>query len=743
MSDQRSTADPARERRRDRRAPEARGATRPAGSGRRGNPATRQRLVDAARNLLDRSDAALRVSDVTDAAGVSHGTFYVYFAGVDELLELLGHEVAATLDAALVAALDGHRGAAALAPLVRGYLTGLRDAAHVVRSLDRAAPRAVGRRAVGGLLQDRLEARVAAAIDADPEVDVADVDLVASAVAGMVHRFAESWCDAADDEGVEPDVDHVAGVLGLLVDGGVRATAAAGTRPRRGGIDDWLDRVPSPSRPALRTGDRVITHGELAERVDAARGWLHDAGLGEGDRLALLLHNGVAAVELTLAAWKQGVAVVPLDVNWHGDELARVVASSRARAVACDDETRALVDAALAEGGATPAPAGPVVVLEVGAPGGEDAYEREVARRRGQEPPEPAGSGAGAVWYTSGTTEDPKGVVRDEPVAERRRHARLMSSLFSIDESSAFLMAGPYYYSANFVLGLAVLGAGGTVVVMERFDARTALALVERHRVTTALFAPSMLYRILELPVDERDAVDLDSLVAVVHTGAPCPVELKERALEYFGLRVFEWYATTEQGGTAIGPQDWVAHPGSVGRPWSADTQVRIVDEDHQPLAPGEIGLVALRDHRRPPFAYQRGGQEEPPELTADGFFVTGDMGWLDADGYLYLADRRQDRIITDGSVLFPSEVEAVLNAHPSVRDSAVVGVDDAELGERVVAHVVPAGATVDVRKLEAAVRSRLAPYKCPLEWHVVDALPRNASGKLRRRDLRTTPPPA
>jgi acyl-CoA synthetase (AMP-forming)/AMP-acid ligase II len=272
---------------------------------------------------------------------------------------------------------------------------------------------------------------------------------------------------------------------------------------------------------------------------------------------------------------------------------------------------------------------------------------------------------------------------------------------------------------------------------MEKFDPRLCLELIERHGVTYAQFVPTMFVRMLKLPADERQRYDVSSLQVAMHAAAPCPVSVKHQMLEWWGPVIYEYYSGTEDiGQTFITPQEWLAHPGSVGRPM---TECHIVGEDGEELPPGESGLVYFAGGQ--PFEYHNDPEKTASVVNDKGWRTLGDIGYLDADGYLYLTDRRAHMIISGGVNIYPQEAENMLAGHPAVQDVAVIGVPDAEMGETVKAVVQPvdmAAASADLEaELLAFCRKELATYKCPRSVDFVAELPRADNGKLYKRELR------
>jgi fatty-acyl-CoA synthase len=272
---------------------------------------------------------------------------------------------------------------------------------------------------------------------------------------------------------------------------------------------------------------------------------------------------------------------------------------------------------------------------------------------------------------------------------------------------------------------------------MERFDPERCLQLIEEHGVTHAQFVPTMFTRLLHLPEAVRGQYDLSSLQMAVHAAAPCPVPVKRRMIEWWGPIIHEYYAGTEDIGTAsITPEEWLAHPGSVGRPRD---ECHIVGEDGEELPAGRHGVIWFRNDR--PFEYHNDPEKTASVVNEKGWRTLGDIGYLDADGYLYLTDRQAHMIISGGVNIYPQEAENVLAGHPGVADVAVIGVPDAEMGEAVKAVVEatdPAAAGPELEaELLAHCRVELASYKCPRSVDFVERLPREDNGKLYKRRLR------
>jgi long-chain acyl-CoA synthetase len=346
------------------------------------------------------------------------------------------------------------------------------------------------------------------------------------------------------------------------------------------------------------------------------------------------------------------------------------------------------------------------------------------------------------MQYTSGTTGRPKAVLRQLPSFDPETWVRLFSpNLTRYDVTpggdDVHLVTSPMYHMAPLSFGLFSLHFEHTVNLMDHRDAESALQLIDRHRDTTTHMVPTQFHRLVRLPDEVKRRYDVSSLRNVMHAAAPCPAELKREILEWFGPVVYEYYGATEGGGTIARPEEWLAHPGTVGRPWEG-ADVRILDDEGRQLPPGRIGTVYMK--LMGTFEYK----DDPDKTSAnriDGYFTVGDVGEVDDDGFLYLRDRKIDMIISGGVNIYPAEVEAALLQHPAVADVAVFGIPHDDWGEEVKAVVEPAttvtGATVTAEELIAHCQERLAGYKVPRSVDFVDQLPRDPSGKLYKRKLR------
>jgi acyl-CoA synthetase (AMP-forming)/AMP-acid ligase II len=482
--------------------------------------------------------------------------------------------------------------------------------------------------------------------------------------------------------------------------------------------------------------DETVTYAELEDRSRRLAAALRARGVAAGDHIAILMENNRAFLEVAWAAQRSGLYYTAINSHLRTGEVQYVLDDCGAVAVVAS-EAMADVVAGLDLSRI------PVRVAGAGILPGFEPYDALLAAtepgpleddREGRE-----------MLYSSGTTGRPKGVRKQlpgtplgDPSATPVLLARAVAGQGrGVGPGSVYLCPAPLYHSAPLVYSMSMQRLGATVVVMERFDPRSCLELIERHRVTHAQFVPTMFVRMLRLPPDERLRYDLSSLQFVVHAAAPCPVPVKRQMLEWWGPIIHEYYSGTEDiGSTFITPQEWLAHPGSVGRPLE---ECHIVGPDGEELPPGEEGVVSFAGGR--PFEYHNDPDKTASVTDHRGWRTLGDIGRLDEDGYLYLTDRQAHMIIAGGVNIYPQEAENVLAGHPAVVDVAVIGVPDAEMGEAVKAVVQPVDGAAAGPELEAELlahcRDELATYKCPRSVDFVDALPRDPNGKLYKRLLR------
>jgi long-chain acyl-CoA synthetase len=493
----------------------------------------------------------------------------------------------------------------------------------------------------------------------------------------------------------------------------------------------------APDAPALVMGasGETVTYAELEDRSARVAQALRARGVAPGDHIAVIMENSPAFLVAAWAAQRSGLHYTainshlrPAEVEYVLDDcgaVALLTSSAMADVVAGLDLGRVGVRVAV---GDVPGFERYDQVLAGASPGPLDD------EREGRE-----------MLYSSGTTGRPKGVRKPlpgTPFGDPSSTPVLLARALEhqgrgVGPGSVYLCPAPLYHSAPLVYSMSMQRLGATVVVMERFDPRHCLELIERHSVTHAQFVPTMFVRMLRLPEAERARHDVSSLEFVVHAAAPCPVPVKRQMLEWWGPIIHEYYAGSEDiGSTFITPEEWLAHPGSVGRPLE---ECHVLDADGGELPPGEAGVVWFAGGR--PFEYHN-DPDKTASITNDrGWRTLGDIGYVDADGYLYLTDRQAHMIISGGVNIYPQEAENVLAGHPAVVDVAVIGVPDPDMGEAVKAVVQPTDPAAAGPGLEADLlafcRAELATYKCPRTVDFVDELPRDPNGKLYKRLLR------
>ncbi|WP_159085769.1 AMP-binding protein [Aeromicrobium chenweiae] len=490
-----------------------------------------------------------------------------------------------------------------------------------------------------------------------------------------------------------------------------------------------------PDHPAqiMAGSGKVMTYAELdAESARIAR-LLRERGLRTGDHVALLVGNHERTLQLCWAAQRSGLYWTPLNTRWTVDELTHVVSDSGAAAL--------FVAADFMATGQEIAELVPALKVRIGLDGGGGLFEglEQACAGLSGEPLDDESEGCDML-YSSGTTGKPKGVKPGSvgaPFGTLDATTTAIRKNHGMTEDSVFLAATPLFHVAALASALTSHRIGGIVVVLERFGTTAFLSAVETFGVTHTMVVPTILSRLLEVPEESRAQHDLSSLVFVGHGGAPCPVSIKDRSLEWLGPIVYDcWGATERPGLTMIGPDEWPLKKGSIGRPISGVAHV--LDEQERELPPGEVGYFYWSGNK--PFEYHHDPVKTAASRDHRGWCTVGDMGYIDEDGYLFITDRAAHMIITGGENVYPLEVENLLVEHPRVRDVAVIGRDDADYGQRVVAVIEPtpgdeAGSEL-AEELLAFCRKRLAGYKCPRTIEFLPHLPRSATGKLVKRLL-------
>lgn len=497
-----------------------------------------------------------------------------------------------------------------------------------------------------------------------------------------------------------------------------------------------------PSAHAARTPDKpayvmagsgeTLTYRALDDASNRGAQALRSLGVGPGDHIALMMENRLDFMTIAWAAHRAGVVYTAVSRYLGADEAGYILRDCGAKALitsAVDlDRARAIW-----------AQAGPQIacLMVGGAADGFASWEDLLARQ----PPIPvADECAGEdLLYSSGTTGRPKGIAR----AWEKRPLDwslpimpvLCDQMCAMDADMVYLSPAPLYHAAPLRFAVRAASLGATTVIMEKFDAEAFLAAVEAHRVTHSQLVPTHFVRMLKLPEATRATYDLSSLRVAVHAAAPCPAEVKRAMIDWWGPIVLEYYAGTEANGLTVATcADWLAHPGTVGRSMAGD--IRIVDPAGRDLPAGQTGAVYFDSGID--FAYRGDAAKTEAAFLAPGCSTLGDLGHLDADGFLHLTDRAAYTIITGGVNVYPQETEDLLIAHPDVIDAAVFGIPHDDLGEAVHAVVQPrAPGAAEAADLIAWLRARLSPIKVPKTIEFRDELPRTATGKLMKRKLK------
>src|SRR3982075_1342422 len=492
------------------------------------------------------------------------------------------------------------------------------------------------------------------------------------------------------------------------------------------------------------SGQRRRDHADVADRAARIAGGLHKLGVKPGDSVCILMRNDIAFLEAAYAAMRLGAYAVP--VNWHfkPEEINYVLKDSGTSVVIGHADMLRPLRAAIPAGITVLSAPTPPEILEsykidpdhLAIPDFATDLESWLERQKpydGPTLPQPQN-----MIYTSGTTGHPKGVRRNAPTPEQTIVSeRLRALIYGLKPGVRALLPGPLYHSAPNSFGLRSGRLGGALVLMPRFDPEEFLRLVQDERIDTIFMVPTMFIRLMKLPEEVRGKYDVSSLRHVIHAAAPCPADVKRAMIEWGGPIIYEFYGSTRAGGGSLAPFPGAPKkPGTVGR-ISPGAELRFVGDDGKILPQGEIGEIYSRIAGNPDFTYHN-KPEKRAEIERDGFITSGDVGYIDEDGYVFICDRKRDMVISGGVNIYPAEIEAALHAVPGVHDCAVFGIPDDEFGEALMAVVEPqAGVTLDIADIRAQLKSSLADYKVPKHVEILKNLPREDSGKIFKRRLR------
>lgn len=465
----------------------------------------------------------------------------------------------------------------------------------------------------------------------------------------------------------------------------------------------WAAR--DPKAPAITHEERTVSRAEFDARTNRLARAYEMLGVKEGDLVTIGLPNGIEFYEACFATWKLGATPQPISARLPRLEREGIVEVARPSLVV----------------GAAPGSHGGTTCIEAGFEPDPSLSDAELPER------------IALYWKaptSGGSTGRPKIIVSKEPGAFDPLEIRLQQEI-----DRAQLVPGPLYHNGPFSFSMTGFTRGNHIVVMTRFDAEETLALLERHKVDWVMLVPTMMQRIWNLPEEVRNKYDLSHLRIMLHLAAPCPAWLKEKWIEWLGpMRVHELYGGTEaQGATWINGEEWLAHRGSVGKPVPT-CEMKIVGKNGETLPPREVGEVYMRPLTGPGTTYHYLGAD--PKQIDGGWESIGDVGYMDEDGYLYLADRHTDMILCGGANIYPAEVEAAIDSFPGVRSSAVIGLPDDDLGN-IVHAIVDAPAGFDEKSLTAYLAERLVRYKIPRSFEIAHEPLRDDAGKLRRSALR------
>ncbi|OAF06971.1 long-chain fatty acid--CoA ligase [Bradyrhizobium centrolobii] len=492
------------------------------------------------------------------------------------------------------------------------------------------------------------------------------------------------------------------------------------------------------------SGERLRSHADVANRADRIASGLATIGVRQGDCVCMLMRNDIAFLEAAYAAMRLGAYGVP--INWHfkPEEINYILKDSgTAVLIAHADMLHSLRDAIPKGVTVLSVPTPPEILVtykidrdHLTTPDFAIDFESWLAQFQpydGPVVPQPMN-----MIYTSGTTGHPKGVRRSAPTPEQvAAGERMRALIYGLKPGARALLPGPLYHSAPNSFGIRAGRLGGALVLMPRFEAEEFLELIERFEIDTIFMVPTMFIRLMKLPEKVRKQYDVSSLRHVIHAAAPCPADVKRAMIEWWGPVIYEFYGSTESGAVTFATsEDALKKPGTVGK-ISPGAELRFLGEDGRVLPAGEIGEIYSRMAQNADFTYHN-KPEKRAEIDRDGFITSGDVGYIDEDGYVFICDRKRDMVISGGVNIYPAEIESVLHAVAGVHDCAVFGIPDTEFGEALMAVVEPqTGIRLDAADIRARLKASLADYKVPKHIEIRTQLPREDSGKIFKRRLR------
>ena len=492
------------------------------------------------------------------------------------------------------------------------------------------------------------------------------------------------------------------------------------------------------------SGTRKRDHAIVAHRASRIAGGLQKLGVKAGDSVCILMRNDIAFIEAAYGVMTIGAYAVP--VNWHfkPEEINYILTDTATRVLVGHDDLLVPLKGVIPEGVTVLSVLSPPEILANykidpdahGTPDFANDFETWLTHQApydGPAVPQPQN-----MIYTSGTTGHPKGLRRNAPTPDQSKSAEAMRALiYGLKPNARALLPGPLYHSAPNSFGLRAGRLGGALVLQPRFEPEEFLKLVQDEKIDTIFMVPTMFIRLMKLPQAIRDSYDVSSLRHIIHAAAPCPADVKRAMIEWWGPIIYEFYGSTESGAvTFANSEDALKKPGTVGK-IAPGAELKFVDDDGRELPQGEIGEIYSRIAGNPDFTYHN-KPEKRGEIDRAGFITSGDVGYLDADGYVFICDRKRDMVISGGVNIYPAEIEAALHGIKGVHDCAVFGIPDSEFGEALMAVVEPQpGVSFDIPKLRAELKTVLADYKVPKHIEIGRNLPREDSGKIFKRRLR------
>lgn len=491
-----------------------------------------------------------------------------------------------------------------------------------------------------------------------------------------------------------------------------------------------------PEKPAIVDDEGALNYAELHARVNRLANAFLELGVRLEDKIAVLLHNSAKPLEVFSALGKIGAVPVAINYHFKGEEIVYIANQSDSKALVFGQEFVPIVlpiqdrlerveHYIVVNDRKTEKPFGPF-----------SDYEDMVAQSSEKEPEGgPPDGVSSSLIYTSGTTGRPKGCFK----TSRRRLATLLYyiDLYGFVPEDVHFTVCPVYHSAPYAYSLMALLIGNTLVIHRHFDPLESLLAINKHGITTTFMVPTQINRIVNLPPDQLEQLRPTSLRVVVVAAAPFPFPLKRKAVEFFGEgKLYEFYGATEQSmNTILYPEEQLEKPGSCGRAIPGN-DILLLDEHGNPVPAGEVGEVFVKNDYLLDCYYKM--EEETARSFRNGYFSVGDLARVDEDGYYYVVDRKVDMVISGGVNIYPVEIEECLYRHPKVYDAAVIGVEDADWGERLVAYIVlKEGEEMSVDGVQRYVSEWLADYKKPKEVYFVNELPYSAQGKLLKRELK------